>query len=126
MERENNFPSYESSRHFEVAPVYSLTRHVMAPEIFAMSGRSWNKLAPADREAVLASAKASVPVMRDIWDRRVIEARRIAVSAGAEIVEDVDREAFSELMKPVWEDYAGTGELRQLVDAIRMSEVDNG
>ncbi|MEQ9317467.1 MAG: TRAP transporter substrate-binding protein, partial [Henriciella sp.] len=28
---ENNWPSYESGRHFEAAPYYSLTRHVMAP-----------------------------------------------------------------------------------------------
>ena len=116
---ENNFPSYESSRHFEVAPVFSLTRHVMAPEIFAMSKRSWDKLSTADRDAVLQAARASVPVMRDIWDQRVIESRQIITSAGAQIIEDVDRTAFSELMLPVWDAYADAPKLSRLVDEIR-------
>lgn len=116
---ENNFPSYESSRHFEVAPIYSLTRHVMAPEIFAMSKRSWDKLSMDERGAVLQAARASVPVMREIWDRRVIESRRIINSAGVQIIEDVDRTAFSDLMQPVWSAYADTPRLRQLVEDIR-------
>ncbi|WP_206663446.1 TRAP transporter substrate-binding protein [Aurantiacibacter suaedae] len=122
---ENNFPSYESSRHFEVAPVYSLTRHVMAPEIFAMSKRSWDKLSPADREAVLQAARASVPVMREIWDRRVIESREIITSAGVQFIEDVDRNAFSERMQPVWDFYADTPRLSMLVEDIRNMGASN-
>lgn len=122
---ENNFPSYESSRHFEVAPIYSLTRHVMAPEIFAMSKRSWDKLSPQDREAVLQAARASVPVMREIWDQRVIESREIITAAGVQIVEDVDRAAFSERMQPVWDTYAETPRLAKLVEDIRNMGASN-
>ena len=122
---ENNFPSYESSRHFEVAPIYSLTRHVMAPEIFAMSKRSWDKLSPQDREAVLQAARASVPVMREIWDRRVIKSRQIITSAGVRLVEDVDRAAFSQRMQPVWDAYADTPKLGRLVEDIRNMGASN-
>ena len=34
---ENNYPSYESSRHFEVAKYYNKTEHSMAPEILLFS-----------------------------------------------------------------------------------------
>ncbi len=34
---ENNWPSYESFRHFEVAKFYSLTEHSMSPEVLVMS-----------------------------------------------------------------------------------------
>ena len=34
---ENNWPSYESFRHFEVAKNYSLTEHSMSPEVLVMS-----------------------------------------------------------------------------------------
>jgi len=34
---ENNWPSYHSTRHFEAARYYSLSRHVMAPELLVMS-----------------------------------------------------------------------------------------
>jgi tripartite ATP-independent transporter DctP family solute receptor len=123
---ENNFPSYASSRHFEVAPFYSLTRHVMAPEVFAMSRRSWEELPASDREAVLASARASVPVMRTIWDRQVRESRQLVEAAGVTIVEDIDREAFTVLMEPVWQRFAHTPELRNLLRSIRETGVADG
>jgi len=116
---ENNFPSYESSRHFEVAPVYSLTRHVMAPEIFAMSRVSWDRLAEQDREHVLAAARASVPVMREIWDARVRSSRELVLQSGVEIVEDIDLGAFSARMNPLWDQFAGSPSLRWLVEDIR-------
>ncbi|MXO64504.1 TRAP transporter substrate-binding protein [Altericroceibacterium endophyticum] len=122
---ENNLPSYESSRHYEVAPVYSLTRHVMAPEILAMSRKSWEKLSPEHREAVRAAAAASVPFMRDMWDERVVRSRAIVSAAGMQIVDDVDREAFSKRMEPVWANYAGTPALRKLVEDIRSIGVEN-
>ena len=40
---ENNWPSYEATRHFEAAQYYSLSRHVMAPEALVMSKRSWDR-----------------------------------------------------------------------------------
>ncbi|MEL1251131.1 TRAP transporter substrate-binding protein [Aurantiacibacter gilvus] len=123
---ENNFPSYESSRHYEVAPVYSLTRHVMAPEILAMSKISWDRFSPADQDAVRAAARASIPVMRETWDERVVESRRIVSAAGVQIVEDIDTTAFSDLMKPVWESYADTPELRRLVEDVRNFGDGNG
>ncbi|RIV84127.1 TRAP transporter substrate-binding protein [Aurantiacibacter xanthus] len=116
---ENNFPSYESSRHFEAAPVYSLTRHVMAPEIFAMSRRRWDMLSDEDRGHVLAAAAASVPVMRQLWDARVLESRRIVEQAGVQIIDDVDRDSFARAMTGVWDDYADTPALRRLVEDIR-------
>lgn len=115
---ENNFPSYESSRHYEAAPVYSLTRHVMAPEIFAMSRRSWEKLSGADQGHVMAAAQASVPVMRSLWDSQVLESRKIVEAAGVEIVGDVDQPAFANRMQPVWQEFAGTPDLQRLVDDI--------
>lgn len=121
---ENNFPSYASSLHFEVAPIFSLTRHVMAPEVFAMSRKSWERLRQSDREAVAASAKASVPVMRAIWDERVLESRQTAEQAGAAIVEDVDRAAFMALMEPVWDRFAATPDLQHLLRTIR--DLDTG
>ena len=41
---ENNWPSYESTRHFEVAKHYSETEHSMTPEVLVMSKRSWDRL----------------------------------------------------------------------------------
>ncbi len=116
---ENNWPSYESGRHFEVAPYYSLSRHVMAPEVLVMSRSRWNKLSDADRGLVLQAARQSVPYMRDLWDERVAGARERLLAAGVEVNEVDDLSEFSERMQPVWEQFVKTPQQRHLVEQIQ-------
>jgi tripartite ATP-independent transporter DctP family solute receptor len=114
---ENNWPSYQSGRHYEVARYYSLTKHVMAPEVLLMAKSSWDDLGPADREIVMESARDSVPYMRALWDARVAEARAAVTAAGVAINE-IDPEPFRQRMRPVWEQFVRTPQDRALVDAI--------
>lgn len=114
---ENNWPSYQSGRHFEVAPYYSLTEHVMAPEILLMSKTSWDGLNRGDREIIMESARESVPYMRDLWDARVAEARAALIQAGVKI-NDVEVEPFRRLMMPVWDSFVTSPEQRALVEMI--------
>lgn len=111
---ENNWPSYQSGRHYEVAPHYSLTEHVMAPEVLLMSKTAWDDLESADREIVLASASDSVPHMRGLWDARVAEARTALLAAGVR-TNEVDRAAFRARMRPVWNAFVRTPEQRRVV-----------
>ena len=122
---ENNWPSYESGRHFEAAPYYSLTRHVMAPEILVMSRRRWEKLGEEDRAIVRAAAKDSVPYMRDLWDRRVEDARTRLLAAGVKANEVDSLDAFTALMRPVWEKYVVTPAQKRIVREIEEMGTDN-
>ncbi|MGF1544427.1 MAG: TRAP transporter substrate-binding protein [Parvularculaceae bacterium] len=100
---ENNWPSYQPSRHFEVAKHYTRTEHVMAPEILVINARSWRKLTDADQALMVDAARASVPVMRKLWDERVAASREIIVASGVEVVELDDKKPFQDLMAPVYE-----------------------
>lgn len=115
---ENNWPSYESGRHFEAAGYYSLTQHVIAPEVLVMSKRRWDKLDEADRVLVRQSARDSVPYMRTLWDQRVEDARGRLLAAGVQVNEIEDPAAFAEAMRPVWERNITTDAQRRLVNAI--------
>ena len=123
---ENNFPSFESSRHFEVAKYYSLTRHVMAPEVLAMSKRSWDKLDIADQEHVREAAKASVPVMRGLWDERVELSKNKLIDAGVETADEIEIDRFVERVQPVWKEYLTNGTLTRLVEDIQSVDVAGG
>lgn len=116
---ENNWPSYESTRHFEAARYYSLTRHVMAPEILVMSRHRWERLSGADREIFREAARASVPVMRGLWDARVASSRERVLSAGVDANEVADIAAFSDRMESVWDRFVRTDVQRRLVEDIR-------
>ncbi len=115
---ENNWPSYESGRHFEAANYYSLSRHVIAPEVLVMSRRRWEKLTPADRDLVRQAARESVPVMRKLWDARVDQARAKLLAAGVKVNEIADPPAFAAAMRPVWDKYVVSDTQRRLVKEI--------
>lgn len=115
---ENNQPSYYTGRHFEAAPYYSLTRHVMAPEILVMSTARWEKLSPADRTLVQETARESVPFMRGLWDQRVASAMTKLAEAGVKINEVEDVSAFSDLMRPVWDRFVTSPAQKRLVSRI--------
>ncbi len=119
---ENNWPSYESTRHFEVAQHYTLDQHSMSPEVLVASKTSWERLAPEDREIIRQAARESVPVMRALWDERVASAQATVTAAGNEIIEDVDKEPFIEAMQPVYDRFVTDATLRDLVERIRAVE----
>lgn len=115
---ENNWPSFESGRHFEAAPYFSLTRHTMTPEVLLMSKARWDKLSSADREIVMACAAESVPFMRKLWDERVSASRERLLAAGVKENEVADREAFVRLMRPVYDRFVTTPFQKRIVAEI--------
>ncbi|MCK5748016.1 MAG: TRAP transporter substrate-binding protein, partial [Oricola sp.] len=121
---ENNWPSYESSRHFEVAKTYSLTQHVMAPEVLVMSAKRWRKLSEADQALIRRCAKDSVPFMRALWDERSRKAEEHLRAANVDIAAP-DTQAFVEKVKPVWDKYLTTPALRALAEEIQAVGANN-
>lgn len=115
---ENNWPSYHSGRHFEVAGNYSLSRHVMAPEILVVSMAKWRSLSATDRDLLRRAARESVPFMRRLWDARVARAQETLRSGGVAVNEIEHLDAFVERMVPVWEQFVTTKKQRELVDGI--------
>jgi len=117
---ENNYPSYDEAKHFESAPVYSETMHVMTPEVLVFSKKIWDTLTKEEQAALRASAKASVPYYVKLWEPKEKEAKAAVVKGGAKIVPaaEIDRKAFVEAEKPVWDKFATTPELKALVSDI--------
>lgn len=115
---ENNWPSYESTRHFEAAPFYSLTQHVMAPEVLVMSKRRYDRLSPAHQELVHACAKESVPLMRKLWDERVERSRALVLEAGIELGQP-ELAPFQEKVQSVWSSFLTKPALRNLAEDIQ-------
>jgi tripartite ATP-independent transporter DctP family solute receptor len=116
---ENNWPSYESSRHFEAATHYSLTRHVMAPEALVMSRRRWDTLASSDQALLRDTARESVAVMERLWRERETQSEARVRAAGVTVTEPQDRAAFEAAMAPVWERFLSTPSLRRLAEDIQ-------
>ncbi|MTH57913.1 DctP family TRAP transporter solute-binding subunit [Paracoccus litorisediminis] len=116
---ENNFPSYDSSGHSEVAKFFTLDQHLMVPELVAMSKASWEKLSPEDQAVLREAAKNSATVQRKLWADQEKASEDKVVASGAEVTRDVDKTAFIEAMAPVYEKYVTTDQAKDLVKRIQ-------
>ncbi|MFD1628060.1 TRAP transporter substrate-binding protein [Azospirillum griseum] len=119
---ENNWPSYESSRHFEAARYYSLTEHSLAPEVLVFSKVIWDRLSKDDQALIRQAAKDSVPFMRKLWDEREVNSRKMVEAGGAQIITIANKQELVDAMKPVYEKFASTPVLKSLVTRIQQSK----
>ncbi|SDJ68026.1 MULTISPECIES: TRAP transporter substrate-binding protein [Bradyrhizobium] len=102
---ENNMPSYVFSNHFTAAKYYSLTEHLIIPEVMVFSKRSWAALSGEDQNLVKKFAGEAQLEERDLWNKYEQQAMEKAKAAGCEIVEIADKAPFQNAVKPVWEKY---------------------
>ena len=119
---ENNFPSYDSSGHAEVAKYFTLDQHLMVPELVAVAKTSWDKLSPEDQAIMREAAQNSATLQRRLWAEQEKASEDKVAAAGAEIIKDVDKTAFIEAMAPVYEKYVTTPEARDLVKRIQEAQ----
>jgi len=115
---ENNWPSFESTRHFEVAKFYSQTEHSMSPEVLVMSKKSFDKFSPDEQNMIRAAAKQSVAKMRELWEAREKASEALVKSKGAQ-VNTVEKGPFIAAMKPVYDKYVKDPKLKDLVARIQ-------
>jgi tripartite ATP-independent transporter DctP family solute receptor len=119
---ENNWPSYESSRHFEAAKYYNLSEHSLAPEVLVFSKKVWDTIPPADQAILRQAAKDSVPYMRKLWDEREVKSRGIVEKAGIQTVQLANKKEFVDAMQPVYAKFASTPRLKGLVKRIQETQ----
>ncbi|MDX8507612.1 TRAP transporter substrate-binding protein [Mesorhizobium captivum] len=118
---ENNWPSFESAKHYEVAKHYTLDQHQIVPEVLVMSKASWDKLSPEDQAIVRQAAKDSVVKMRELWDAQEKKSRDIVEKAGVKVAE-IDKQPLIDAMKPVYDKYLSTPELKDLAARIQAAK----
>ncbi|MCM3159879.1 TRAP transporter substrate-binding protein [Metabacillus litoralis] len=102
---ENNFPSYYSTNHFEVAKYYTLDGHSTTPELLVMSKSTWDQLSDGDKKAFEEAAMESVDVQRKAWDELEEKARTDIEANGNEIIEIEDTTPWREKVQPVYDKY---------------------
>jgi TRAP-type C4-dicarboxylate transport system substrate-binding protein len=101
---ENNPPTIVTHKHYEIAKVYSLTGHLIIPEIFVFSRTSWDKLQKADQDLIRKLSREAQMEQRELWDKMTRESEEKLKAAGVKFVE-VDKKAFYEATKPVRDKY---------------------
>ncbi|GAB2564926.1 TRAP transporter substrate-binding protein [Gracilibacillus alcaliphilus] len=102
---ENNFPSYYTSSHYNVASYFTVNGFQGAPEVLLASENLWEALSEEDRIAFKEAAMESIEVQREAWDELTELSRETVVEAGSELVEIEDIEEWREAVQPVYDKY---------------------
>ena len=119
---ENNWPSYDTMRHFEMAPYITLDGHNRIPEIQAASGETWEKLSQEDQAIIRSCARESALYERRLWKEREDESRKKLEAAGCQVTVLNEREQrrFEAMAKTVYKDFAkGYEELIDRIDQVQ-------
>ncbi len=120
---ENNWPSYESTGHFEVAGHYSLSQHLIIPECICVNTDKFNALSAEHQSAMREAAQEAGMLQRELWAERAAASREKVVASGVKVNEIADKGPFQAAMAPVYERYlAENPDLRPLVELIQQTD----
>jgi tripartite ATP-independent transporter DctP family solute receptor len=101
---ENNEPTVLAQNHYQVAKIYSLTGHLIIPEMFVFSKVSWDKLSKDDQALLKKVSREAQMEQRGLWDDKTAKATEELKSKGVQFV-PADKEAFFKATQPVRDKY---------------------
>ena len=103
---ENNQPSFVFDNHYQAAHYYSLTEHLILPEILVFSKRMFNQLSESDQALILKLGKQAQQDERAYWKAYEAKARAKMAEAGIVVTEITNKKPFQDAEAPVWAKYA--------------------
>jgi tripartite ATP-independent transporter DctP family solute receptor len=103
---ENGVNVYFSNKHYEVAPVLSLTQHEANNGFIWVSDKTWNSLNDQEKGWVTAAAKEVGDKQPAMALKLELESAEKLKKMGVRVVENVDKSGFMNIAKPVQDQIA--------------------
>ncbi len=116
---ENNWPSYLSTGHYEVAKYIITDEHTRVPEIIIGSKRVFDKLSKEDRAIIDQAAKDAVAFQIKQWNDFEILSEKTVVEKGSTVSrpDAAEKKKFMDAMKPLYDKQPP--EILKVVEQIR-------
>ncbi|MGN0353569.1 MAG: TRAP transporter substrate-binding protein [Muricoprocola sp.] len=120
---ENNLSSYETMKHYEVAPYYTEDEHSRIPEIQLISKHTWEKLSEENQEIIRTAAEESAVYEHELTKERAILAKKIVIEAGAQVISisQEEKQRIRDAVYSIYEEY-GTGYMDLIEEIQQMNE----
>jgi tripartite ATP-independent transporter DctP family solute receptor len=102
---ENNWPSYLSTSHYEVAKYFIVDEHTRVPEITLGSKKVFDKLSKEDRALIIKAHSDAVPYQIKQWNDFEKVAEKAVREKGSIITEvsSAEKQKFMDAMKPLYD-----------------------
>lgn len=115
---ENDFVSYHTSAHYEVAPNYVVDAHLSPPALLLMNKAKFDSLSPELQDAVTRAAVDASMYEREIMREANEKARQTVIDGGATVTE-IDNAPFQAAVQPIYEEFP---DLMPLLDRIQAAK----
>src|SRR5690348_15368307 len=93
---ENNPPSYVFDNHFTVAKYYTLTEHLIVPEMLVFSKKAWDTMSKDDQAMMKKFSREAQAEARVLWAKYETSAMEKAKAAGNQIIEVSDKKPYQD------------------------------
>jgi len=116
---ENNWPSYLTTSHFEVAKYFIVDEHTRVPEITVGSKKIFDKLSKEDRALILKAMKDAQPFQFKLWVDFEKVAEKTVKEKGSTVtqISPAEKQKFVNAMKPLYDKQPS--EIMAVVNKIR-------
>src|ERR1700742_2463956 len=91
---ENNPPSFVFDNHYQVAKYYTLTEHLIVPEMLVFSRATWESLSKEDQALVQKLGRQAQGNERVLWNEYEAKALAKMKDAGIQVVTVTDKAPF--------------------------------
>lgn len=98
---ENNITAMRD--HADVTKYYCFDEHTRIPDIIIISKKVWDQLSDTQKAALEETAAEMSNSYKTAWDAFEAEVRETAEQKGVEFVTDVDKDAFKEACKSIYD-----------------------
>lgn len=115
---ENNEISYFTQKHYEVAPYYSYSRHLIGADFLIINSKTLNGMTSEDRAAFDKGWEATWKQHTELWKAETEKAVKEATAAGAKF-QDVDADAYAKALEPLQAEFLTTDPQKKLLESIR-------
>ena len=115
---ENDFVSYLTSAHYEVAPNYVIDGHLSPPAVLIMNKAKFDSLPADQQEAIKKAGKDATLYEREIMRAANEEARDTVVEGGATVT-DIDNGPFQAAVEPIYGEFP---DLMPLIERIKAAK----
>jgi tripartite ATP-independent transporter DctP family solute receptor len=120
---ENNWPSYITAAHFEVAKFFTVDGHMSSPEMILINTEVWNSLTPDEQKIIKDGAMEGAKVERAEWLKAEQEYERQARAAGCTITEltSAQHQLFADALMPLY-DQPAYASYKDIIQRVRNTQ----
>jgi tripartite ATP-independent transporter DctP family solute receptor len=119
---ENSEVTYWDLKQYEVAPVYSYTKHFMIPDILVINKKTFDGLSAEHKKTLERLVRDMIVLEFRFFSDQVEKAKQNAIGQGAQFVDDFDSGIFAQNIKGVVEKNLSSPQRQNLYNAIKSQQ----